>query len=66
MNVGFCTIDASSARNLGVLFDLHMNFEGHFNVCRSLRFHPRNIGAIRKFLTDDAAAHIVHVLFPPG
>ena len=49
--------------DLGVLFDSHMSLEGHItNVCRSLHFHLRNIGSIRKFLTDDAAAHIVHSL----
>jgi len=38
-----------------------MNFEGHISaVCRSLHFHLRNIGSVRKFLADDAAAHLVH------
>ena len=64
LNVGSCTIDtSSSACNLGVLFDSHMNLEGHItNVCRSLHLHLRNIRSIRKFLTDDATACIVHSL----
>ena len=52
---------SSSARNLGVIFDDHMNMEDHVtNICRSAHFHLRNIGAIRNFLTDDAAAQLVH------
>ena len=52
---------SSSARNLGVIFDDHMNMEDHVtSVCKSARFHLRNIGAIRNFLTDDAAAQLVH------
>ena len=65
LNVGSCTIDTSSSvHNLGVLFDSHMNFEGHItNVCRSLHLHFRNIRSIRKNLTDDATKCIVHSYF---
>ena len=64
LNVGSCTIDTStSARNLGVLFDSHMNLEDHTtNVCRSLHLHLRNIRSIINFLTDDATACIAHSL----
>ena len=51
LSAGSCTIDtSSSAHNLCVLFDSHMNLEGHItNVCWSLHLHLRNIRLIRKF-----------------
>ena len=65
--VASCATGASSARNLDMLFDSHMKPAGHItNVCRSLHFHLRNRRSIRKFLTHDAAAHIVHSLVSFG
>ena len=44
MNVGNTQIKPSaSARNLGVIFDNHLNLESHINnVCNSAYFHLRN------------------------
>ena len=49
INVGNTEINLSlSARNLGVIFDCHLNLEFHINsVCRSAYFHLRNIRSIR-------------------
>ena len=64
LSVGSCTIDASSSvRNIRVLLYSHMNLEGHItNFCQFLHLYFRNICSIRKLLTDDAAACIVHSL----
>ncbi len=45
----------NSVENLGVIFDSAMNMEQHLNsVCRSGYYHLRNIGHIRRYLTNDA------------
>ena len=56
INVGNTHIrPTSSARNLGVIFDSHLNLESHINnVCRSAYFYLRNIGSVRNMLSDDA------------
>ena len=52
-----------SARNLGVIFDCHLNVESHINsVCRSAYFHLRNIRSIRNMLTDNACSQLIHAL----
>ena len=52
-----------SARNLGVIFDRHLNLESHINnVCRSAYFHLRNIGSVRNMLSDDACSQLIHAL----
>ena len=53
----------ASARNLGVIFDRHLNLESHINtVCRSAYFHLRNIGNVRNMLSADACSQLMHAL----
>ena len=58
INVGSTEINPSlSARNLGVIFDSHLNLESHINtVCRSAYFYLRNIRSVRNMLTDNACS----------
>ena len=52
---------ARKCRNLGVIFDSAMNMKDHITtVCRSSFFQLRNIGAVRKYLTDEACAQLIH------
>ena len=52
-----------SVRDLGVVFDSGMIMEGHISaVCSSARFHLRNIGKVRRYLTAEACERVVHVL----
>ena len=52
-----------SARNIGVIFDDQMLLQEHISSkCKASLFHLRNIGLIRKFLTQDACATLVHSL----
>ena len=64
INVGNTHIrPTASARNLGVIFDSHLNLESHINnVCRSTYFHLRNIGSVRNMLSDDACSQLIHAL----
>ena len=64
INVGNTQIKpTASARNLGVIFDRHLNLESHINnVCRSAYFHLRNIGSVRNMLSDDACSQLIHAL----
>jgi hypothetical protein len=56
-----CINPASSAKNLGVIFDKHLKMEAQVtNICKSANFHLRNIGAIRHLLTDSSAQQLVH------
>jgi hypothetical protein len=56
-------VPAKTVRNLGGTFDTHMSMQPHVNaVCRSARFHLRNIGKIRRFLTRKACEQVVHAL----
>jgi len=49
------------AKNLGVIFDQCMNMERHINnICRSARFHLRNIGSIRNVLSAESLVTLVH------
>ena len=61
INVGNTEINPSlSARNLGVIFDSHLNLESHINsVCPGT---PRNIRSIRNILTDNACSQLIHAL----
>ena len=62
INVGNTQIKLS-ARNLGVIFDSHLNLESHINnVCRSAYFRPRNCGSVRNMLSDDAFSQLIHAL----
>ena len=62
IKIGDETICAShSARNLGVIMDCVFNMEAHITtVCQTSYFHLRNIGAIRRYLTNETAAQVIH------
>ena len=64
IKVGNSQIEPSpTARNLGVIFDSHLNLESHINsVCRSAYFHLKNIRTVRNMLTDDAYSQLIHAL----
>ena len=63
INVGSTEINPLSARNLGVIFDSHLNLESHINtVCRSAYFHLRNIRSVRDMLTDNVCSQLIHTL----
>ena len=50
-------------RNLGVLFDSGLSMEPHVrSVVRSASFHLRNIGIVRKQLTDDATKRLTQAI----
>ena len=54
---------ATSAKNLGVIFDSRMDM--HLQVsamCKNAYFQIRNISKIRKFLTEDATKSLVQSL----
>jgi hypothetical protein len=53
----------NSARNIGVIFDDQMLLKEHISsVCKISLFHLRNIGLIRRYLTQDACVTLVHSL----
>ena len=53
---------AGCVRNLGVIFDTNISMATHVaTVCKSLRFHLRSTGKIRRHLTPDVCESI-HVL----
>ena len=60
--VGDESVAASqSARSLGVIFDEHMSFHAHVSsICSSSFYHLRNLSRIRKYLTKESAAVVVH------
>ena len=64
LEVGNSTISpTANARNLGVIFNKCMNLDAHIgNVCKATYFQLRNIGSIRKVLSDDACAQLIHCL----
>ena len=54
---------ATSIHNLGVVCDQPLSMIQHVNsVCRVGYMHVRNIGRIRRYLTEDATKKIVHAL----
>ena len=54
-------VPASKVRNLGAYFDMDMTLNRHISeICKSSSFHLRNIGLIRKYLTNDATEQFVH------
>ena len=54
------TVPASKVRNLGAYFDMDMTLNHHISeICKSSSFHLRNIGLIRKYLTNDATEQLV-------
>ena len=53
----------TSARNIGVIFDNSNQMKEHITtVCRASHFHLRNIGSIRRYLTPETCATLVHSL----
>lgn len=66
MTVGSCQIQPTeSARNIGVIFDEFLSHKQHVSgVVKSVFCHVSNIWRIRKYLTEDAAARVVHALSP--
>ena len=64
INVGTATIHASkSARNLGIVLDDNLCMDQHVKrICQSIYFHIRNVNSIKKILTDETAATIIHAL----
>ena len=49
--------------DLGVIFDQFLNFDDYISgVCRSTHFHLRNISRIRRLLSYDACAQLIHAL----
>ena len=54
---------ATFFRNLGIMFNKYMTMVPHVNsVCHSVYTHIRNIGCIRRFLSDDATKSLMHSL----
>ena len=54
---------SDKAKNLGVVFDNVMNMQAQVStICISAYFHLRNIGCIRKYLTLDSTAMLIHSL----
>ena len=50
-----------SARNIGVVFDNHLNLERQVTaVCKSAIFRIRKISRLRKFLSLENAKYLVH------
>ena len=62
VTIGDCCIQPSNqVRNLGVRFDEHMTMGPQVSaVCSSGHFHLRNSRTIRRYLTVDSAACLVH------
>ena len=54
-------VPAAGARNLGVLFGNHMDLERHIKMTCQVAYHQlRNISAIRRMLTREAAETIIN------
>lgn len=51
----------SSAKNLGVIFDSTLSLEEFIKLkCKSARYHLRNIGKIRPYLSSKSIEQLVH------
>ena len=64
VNVGDSQIVPSvKVRNLGVIFDQSLTFDDHISaISQSVHFHIRSIGKVRKHLSCDDCATLIHVL----
>ena len=52
---------SNNARNIGVIFDSHVNLEKHvMNTCKTAFYHLQNIAKIRNCLSQDNAETLVH------
>ena len=55
---------SNNARNIGEIFDSHVNLEKHtMNTCKTAFYHLRNIVKIRNSLSQDNAETLVHAFF---
>ena len=51
---------SNNARNIGVIFDSHVNLEKHvINTCKTALYHLRNIAKIKNCLSQDNAETLV-------
>ena len=58
-----CFDGLKAARNLGLIFDTNFSFRSHVSaVCRSCRYHIRDLRRIRRYLTFDSAKLLAHAL----
>jgi len=56
-----CISPSGPAKNLGILFDQHLNMETHVaGICKVSYFHIRNIRSLKSILTHDALISLVH------
>ena len=64
LKVGDAIVPSSkSARNLGVIFNEDLNMESQVRaICRSAKFHLRNISKIRPFLDNSVTERVIHSL----
>ena len=64
IKVDSAAIHASkSARNLGIIFDNNLCMNEHVKrICQTVYFHIRNVNSIRKILTTETSATIIHAL----
>ena len=61
--VGSNISTSQQARNLGVVFDEELNMDAHISaLCKSISFQLFKIGEIRKYLSVDTTATLVHSL----
>ena len=55
------TLQQTTVRNLGVVFDANMSMVSHVSsVIKSVTYHTRNVSRIRKYLTVDSANGLVN------
>ena len=64
IHIGDCEIKPTHRiKNLGVFYDPVMSMETHVNhVCKIAYMHIRNIGHIRRYLSEDATKSLVHAI----
>ncbi len=56
-----CSVNSSSARNLGVLFDSNLSFKKHVSsICKTAFFHLKNISKLRPMLSKSNAEMLIH------
>ena len=54
---------SKTVRNLGVIFDKYMTMDDHVtSVCKTVNYHLRNLGRIRKFVDSDTCHTAVRAL----
>ena len=64
LTIGDASVSAvTSARNIGAVLDETLTMEEHVScICKSAYYHLRNIALVRKYLTQDATATLIHAL----